>query len=145
VQLFWKPLTIALAILSITSCNALAVEKIILWPTILFLRGQDLCQYQDAYGQTRNESTIQATNHLKELLYAGVDSNAAVGILMAVDGLIDKNRALATAGQGMDITLEASLKAGIDAISQGINPENTRLEFANNIPVQFITIQVSHH
>ena len=74
--------------LSIASFNAMAVEKITLWPTILFLRGQDLCQYQDAYGQTRNESTIQATNHLKELIYAGVDSNAAVGILMAVDGLI---------------------------------------------------------
>ncbi len=131
----WKASLQFFTLVSFTSLNALAVEKITLWPTILFLRGQDLCQYQDAYGQSRNESTIQATSHLKELIYAGVDSNAAVGILMAVDGLIDKNRAMATAGQGMDITLEASLKAGIDAISHGINPENTRLEFANPIPV----------
>ena len=131
----WKASVKLLALMCFTSLNALAVEKITLWPTILFLRGQDLCQFQDAYGQSRNESTIQATSHLKELIYAGVDSNAAVGILMAVDGLIDKNRAMANAGQGMDITLEASLKAGIDAISHGINPENTRLEFANNIPV----------
>ena len=115
--------------------NALAVEKITLWPTILFLRGQDLCQYQDAYGQSRNESTLHATNHLKELIYAGVKSNAAINILLAIDGLTDKNRAAATNERGMDITLDASLKAGIDAISQGINPENTRLEFANNIPV----------
>jgi len=35
----------------------------------------------------------------------------------------------------MDITLEATLKAGIDAVSRGVNPENTRLEFANNTPV----------
>ena len=29
----------------------------------------------------------------------------------------------------------ATLKAGIDAVSRGVNPENTRLEFANNTPV----------
>jgi hypothetical protein len=119
----------------IFASQAYAVEKITLWPTILFLRGQDLCQFQDAYGQSRNESTTKAMSQLKELVYAGIDSNAAVGILMAVDGMVDKNRAMAVSAQGMDITLEASLKAAIDAISQGINPENTRLEFANNIPV----------
>lgn len=132
----WKKTAKVIAILCLTSLNALAVEKITLWPTILFLRGQDLCQYQDAFGQSRNESTMRATNHLKELIYTGVDSIVAVDILMAIDGLIDKNRAMATTGRGMDITLEASLKAAIDAISQGINPENTRLEFASNISVQ---------
>ena len=104
VQIFCKSSAVAFIMLCTASFNVSAIEKITLWPTILFLRGQDLCQYQDAYGQTRNESAIQATNQLKELIYAGVDSNAAVGILMAVDGLIDKNRATATAGQGMDIT-----------------------------------------
>jgi len=124
-----------LFLLCFPSLNALAIEKITLWPTILFLRGQDLCQFQDAYGKSRNELTSQATGQLKELLYTGVASREAVDILVVVDGLIDKNRAQATQGSAMDITLEATLKAGIDAVSQGINPENTRLEFANNTPV----------
>ena len=114
---------------------AMAIEKITLWPTILFLRGQDLCQFQDAYGKSRNESAMQATGQLKELLYTGVASRDALEVLVVIDGLIDKNRAQATQGQGMDITLEATLKAGIDAVSRGVNPENTRLEFANNTPV----------
>jgi rRNA maturation RNase YbeY len=43
----------------------------------LFLRGQDLCQFQDAYGKSRNESAMQATGQLKELLYTGVASRDA--------------------------------------------------------------------
>jgi hypothetical protein len=45
--------------------------------------------------------------------------------------LIDKNKALATEGSGMDITLEATLKASVNYLSRNINPQNTRLEFAN--------------
>lgn len=68
-------------------------------------------------------------------MQVGVDSKDAIEILLTVDALIDKNKAMASAGQGMDVTLEASLKASIDAVSQGLNPENTRLEFANPTPV----------
>ena len=78
---------------------------------------------------------MQATGQLKELLYTGVASRDALEVLVVIDGLIDKNRAQATQGPAMDITLEATLKAGIDAVSRGVNPENTRLEFANNTPV----------
>ena len=115
--------------------SALAIEKITLWPTVLFVRGQDLCQYQDAFGQSRNDLTAQATNQLRALVQVGVDSKDAMEILVTVDALIDKNKAMANSGQGMDVTLEASLKASIDAVSQGLNPENTRLEFANPTPV----------
>ena len=115
--------------------SALAIEKITLWPTVLFVRGQDLCQYQDAFGQSRNDLTAQATNQLRALVQVGVDSKDAMEILVTVDALIDKNKAMASSGQGMDVTLEASLKASIDAVSQGLNPENTRLEFANPTPV----------
>ena len=71
---------------------AMAIEKITLWPTILFLRGQDLCQFQDSYGKSRNESAMQATGQLKELLYTGVASRDALEVLVVIDGLIDKNR-----------------------------------------------------
>jgi len=123
------------ALLLCAGTCALAIEKITLWPTVLFVRGQDLCQYQDAYGQSRNELTAQATNQLKTMIQGGVDSKDAINILVTVDALIDKNKAMASATQGMDVTLEASLKASIDAVSQGINPENTRLEFANHTPI----------
>ena len=99
-RLTWRTLAVGMALWCAASTHAWAIEKITLWPTILFLRGQDLCQFQDAYGKSRNELAMQATQ-----------------------------------GQGMDITLEATLKAGIDAVSRGVNPENTRLEFANNTPV----------
>jgi hypothetical protein len=134
-NLFWRTLAVGLALWCAATTHAWAIEKITLWPTILFLRGQDLCQFQDAYGKSRNELAMQATGQLKELLYTGVASRDALEVLVVIDGLIDKNRAQATQGQGMDITLEATLKAGIDAVSRGVNPENTRLEFANNTPV----------
>jgi hypothetical protein len=50
------------ALLLCAGASALAIEKITLWPTVLFVRGQDLCQYQDAFGQSRNDLTAQATN-----------------------------------------------------------------------------------
>lgn len=102
---------------------AMAIEKITLWPTILFLRGQDLCQFQDAYGKSRNESAMQATGQLKELLYTGVASRDALEVLVVIDGLIDKNRAQATQGQGMDITLEATLKAALTRCRTASTPK----------------------
>lgn len=78
------------ALLLCAGASALAIEKITLWPTVLFVRGQDLCQYQDAYGQSRNDLTAQATNQLKALVQVGVDSKDAIEILLTVDALIDK-------------------------------------------------------
>jgi hypothetical protein len=110
---------------------AFAIEKITLWPTIYFLRGQDLCQYQDAFGSSRNEQVTLAVNHLKELISLGVTAPEASHALQEIDGMIDKNKQMASEGDGMDITLEATLKASINAVSRNLNPQNTRLEFAN--------------
>ena len=108
-----------------------AVEKLTLWPTIFFLRGQDLCQFQDAYGSSRNEMVNQAMGQLRSLISLGVNAPEAVYAIKKIDELIDKNKALATEGSGMDITLEATLKASVNSLSRNINPQNTRLEFAN--------------
>ena len=75
-----------------------ALEKITLWPTVLFIKAQDLCQYQDAYGQSRNESMLKASQQISQLISSGVDSQSAASILVAMDELVDKNRELATAG-----------------------------------------------
>ncbi len=108
-----------------------AVEKITLWPTIFFLRGQDLCQYQDAFGSSRNELVTQSMGHMKDLLGLGVSAVDAVYALEKIDALIDKNKELAIQGNGMDIMLEATLKASVNAVTRNFNPQNTRLEFAN--------------
>jgi hypothetical protein len=108
-----------------------AVEKLTLWPTIFFLRGQDLCQFQDAYGSSRNDMMNQAMGQLRSLISLGVNAPEAVDAIKKIDELIDKNKSLATEGLGMDITLEATLKASVNSLSRNINPQNTRLEFAN--------------
>ena len=111
--------------------NAWAVEKLTLWPTIFFLRGQDLCQFQDAYGSSRKELVNQALEQLTGLIALGVNAPEAVYAIQKMDALVDKNKAMATEGFGMDITLEATLKASVNSLSRNINPQNTRLEFAN--------------
>ena len=129
----WPRGTAICVFITLMQCvpNAWAVEKLTLWPTVFFLRGQDLCQYQDAYGSSRNEMVNQAMGHLKGLISLGVNAPEAVYAIKKMDELVDKNRALATEGVGMDIMLEATLKASINSLSRNINPQNTRLEFAN--------------
>ena len=112
-----------------------SVEKITLWPTILFLKAQDLCQFQDANGADRNELINQATQQLSHLIWLGADSQNALEIITTLDALVDKNRALARAGNGIDILLESSLKAYLDSASEGLNPENTRLQFVNQTSI----------
>lgn len=106
-----------------------------LWPTVLFIRGQDLCQYQDAYGKRRSEQALDMTGQLMDLFTVGVESHDGLDILRGIDGLIDKNRALVAAGNGMDVTLEASLKANIDALYRSIGPRETKLKFLNTSPL----------
>ena len=57
-RLTWRSLAAGMALWCAATSHAWAIEKITLWPTILFLRGQDLCQFQDAYGKSRNESAM---------------------------------------------------------------------------------------
>jgi len=117
------------------STLACAATPLALWPTVPFIRGQDLCQFQDAYGKTRNELALDMARRLKDLFGAGLASADAVGILISIDGLIDKNRSMATAGLGMDVTLESSLKAAIDGFYRRINPKEKKLLFVNPAPL----------
>lgn len=73
----------------------------------------------------------ESIGHLKGLISLVVNAPEAVYAIQKIDELIDKNKGLASQGSGMDITLEATLKASIDSLSRNINPQNTRLEFAN--------------
>lgn len=124
-----------LALACCSSWAAAAASPLVLWPTVPFIRGQDLCQFQDAYGKTRNELTLDMAHRLKDLFGAGLASADAVGILTAIDGLIDKNRRMATSGLGMDVMLESGLKAAIDGFYRKINPKEKKLQFVNPAPL----------
>jgi hypothetical protein len=115
---------------------AWAVEKLTLWPTVFFLRGADLCQFQDAFGSSRNELVSQSMTHMKDLLSLGVSAVDAIYVLEKIDALIDKNKEQAIAGSGMDIMLEGTLKASVNSLTRNFNPQNTRLEFANPGSIQ---------
>ena len=73
--------------------------------------------------------------HMKALIELGVNAQDAVYALQKIDELIDKSKALATQGNGMDIMLEATLKASLNSVTRNFNPQNTRLEFANPAPM----------
>lgn len=134
-QLQFKWLWLTVLLLVSLSPQAYAAEKITLWPTVYFLRGQDLCQYQDAFGSSRNDMLTQSVGHVRDLMSLGSTTQDAVNAIVQLDDLIDKNKAMAVAGDGMDITLEATLKASINAVSRNVNPQNTRLQFSNPAPI----------
>jgi hypothetical protein len=55
-----------------------AAAPLSLWPTIPFVRGQDLCQFQDAYGKSRSELAQEMTGLLKDLLSYGAEADEAL-------------------------------------------------------------------
>ena len=124
-------------LLLILAGNAFCAEmqQILLWPTIPFIRGQDLCQYQDAYGRSKTENTQALTQNMIGLLREGASSGSAFAIVLAMDELTNKNRALASAGLGMDVVLEGSLKASLDAIYRDVNPQQKKVAFFNPLPL----------
>ena len=110
---------------------AASVTDVALWPTIPFMRGQDLCAYEDAYGRSRIALMRGMTREIKELVMLGGYAKEAVEALQLIDGLIDKNRRLASAGMGMDVTLEGALKAAIDQLYRQVQSRQIRLRFVN--------------
>jgi hypothetical protein len=121
--------------LSVSTCSVWAQTTTYLWPTVLFIKGQDLCQYEDAYASGRSAQVNEITSQLKELMRLGASTPEGLDALLSIDGLVDKNRNLATAGTRMDITLEASLKAYLDRMYMGFNPKDMRLQFFNPAPL----------
>ena len=129
----WLGLSLVLALYAGTSARAAA--PLSLWPTIPFIRGQDLCQFQDAYGKSRSEQALEMTNRLKDVLAYGAQADEALDSLLAMDALTDKNRKLATTGFGMDMTLEAGLKAALDGLYRELKPRERKLVFINPAPL----------
>lgn len=110
-------------------------EPIAVWQTIPFIRGQDLCQYQDAYGRTTSEAQTQLTRQLVTLLHAGSDASQLPTLLETIDTLTQRSRDKATEGKGMDVLLEGSLKAHLDALYLRTQPRERNVTFYNPAPL----------
>lgn len=106
-----------------------------IWPTIAFVKGADLCQYQDAYGRSRSEMAQEMVDQASQLMSSGASGSEALKMLVAIDGLIDKNRRLAVQGYGLDVTLEATLKSYVDKLYQDLRPRNKNINFNHAMPI----------
>lgn len=121
---------ISMLLLGIFSTPSIAAD-VTLWSTIPFIRGQDLCQYQDAYGRSRSASRNEMVRDVKDLMAMGAEANDSAAVIIALHNLIGKQRQAASSGLGMDVTLEGLLKAGLDQTYRDINPKSKKLSFFN--------------
>ena len=117
-------------LLGVFSIPSLAAE-VNLWSTIPFIRGQDLCQYQDAYGRSRSAARNEMVRDVKDLMAMGAEAKDSAAVIIALDNLIDKQRQTASSGLGMDVTLDGLLKAELDRTYRDINPKNKKVSFFN--------------
>lgn len=126
-------------VMGIFSTPSIAGE-VNLWSTIPFIRGQDLCQYQDAYGRSRSASRNEMVRNVKDLMAMGAETKDAAAVIIALDKLIDKQRQIASSGLGMDVTLEGLLKAALDQTYRDINPKSKKVSFFNpNTLIELLT------
>ena len=121
---------IGVLLLGIFSTPSNAAD-VTLWSTIPFIRGQDLCQFKDAYGRSRNALRNEMVSDVKDLMAMGAEAKDSAAVIIALDKLIDKQRQAASSGLGMDVTLEGLLKAGLDQTYRDINPNNKKVSFFN--------------
>ena len=108
-----------------------SAAAVTLWPTIPFIRGQDLCQYQDAYGRSRSAHRKEMIRDVTELMAMGAETKDAVQAITTIDKLIDKQRQMARIGSGMDVTLESVIKSSLDQIYRELQPKERKLSFFN--------------
>jgi hypothetical protein len=108
-----------------------SAAQVTLWPTLPFVRGQDLCQYQDVYGRTRAQQASDMARLLGDLIRAGAEPKQAPELLQTLDSLIDQGRQRATGGFGMDVLLEGSFKAALDRVYELHHPQVRKVSFFN--------------
>lgn len=114
---------------------AQAAKPIQIWPTIPFVRGKDLCQYQENYAKTKNQQSQEMLQNVVALIREGAKEAVAFGIVQAMDEMENANRAQANAGLGMDVLLEGSFKATLDAYYRDLQPGQRKIAFFNPMPL----------
>lgn len=106
-----------------------------LWPTIPFVRGADLCQFSEAYGETRSQTMRDSADIAMRFLRSGASGYEALDMLVALDQLVDKNRSLAIQGYGLDVTLESSLRGYVDQLYRQLKPRTKKILFTHAVPL----------
>ncbi len=114
---------------------AQAAKPIQIWPTIPFVRGKDLCQYQENYAKTKNQQSQEMLQNVVALIREGAKEAVAFGIVQAMDEMENANRAQSNAGMGMDVLLEGSFKANLDAYYRDLQPGQRKIAFFNPMPL----------
>lgn len=110
-------------------------SPITVWQTVPFIKGHDLCQFQDAYDSTAQESQKKLIQQLVSLLGAGATPDQLIDLIGALDAYVQRNRERASAGKGIDVLLEGSLKASLDAQYTKLQPRNRNITFFNPTPL----------
>ena len=122
-------------LLSVCAGSVSAQNAYFLWPTVLFVKGQDLCQFEEGFGATRKEQVNEMASQLKDLMRYGASTREGMEALFNLDAMVDKNRGQSLATSRMDVTLEASLKAYLDRMYLGFNPQDIKLQFVDPSPL----------
>jgi len=106
-----------------------------IWASIPFIKGADLCQYKQAFSQTRNEYMQEMVSMASELMQSGAKGSEAMQMMVTFDALYDKNLALAKSGKYLDVTLENTLKGYLDQYYRDIPVTDRKINFKhiNNI------------
>lgn len=106
-------------------------ERIDIWPNIPFVRGADLCRYNDAYGQKRSESLNNMIEQAKNLMAMGVYGSEALHMLKEFNRLYERHQEMTTDPKGLSISLESTLKAYVDQYYRQLRPKFKRLSFGH--------------
>ncbi len=104
--------------------------RVDIWPTIPFVRGADLCQYKDAYGQTRSQYMQTMVSHAKNMISGGARGREALELLVNFSNMYDHNQALAIRHQYLDVTLESTLKSYLSGYYRDLRPKTTKVSFS---------------
>lgn len=114
------------------NANAMPVDgRVDIWPTIPFIRGADLCRYRDAYGQTRTQFMQSMVGNATTLLKEGASGGDALKHLVIFNEMYDRNLAMATQYQYLDVTLESTFKAYLDRYYRDLKPRTRKLSLTN--------------
>tara|TARA_B100001971_G_scaffold37960_1_gene33002 strand:- start:45856 stop:46794 length:939 start_codon:yes stop_codon:yes gene_type:complete len=122
-----------------------SAKRLDFWPTIPFIRGADLCQYQNAYGQTRSEYMQEMVGLASQLMYSGAYGSEALDMLVTFQSLYERNISLAQRGRYLDVTLENTFRAYMDQYYRDLKPREKVISFTHIAPLVSIVRALSNN
>lgn len=122
-----------------------SAKRLDFWPTIPFIRGADLCQYQDTYSQTRSEYMQEMVGLASRLMYSGAYGSEALDMLVNFQGLYERNIALAQRGRYLDVTLENTFRAYMDQYYRDLKPREKVISFTHIAPLVSIVRAINNN